>query len=580
MSKDSVTRTAADALLAKWSAVDAGYQPVGEQKDVYKRLLQQMSSASLAREGIRQTRQSPLVNAGYAARIACMTKAVESFLSYHKSATLSTSPPVQVVLLGCGLDILGIWALSQSPRSIKLFEVDTLQVVKAKKELFESFHWLKAASTVSDNGTMVVEGRISIQTGDKGSQSDVNNYTLASCDLKDVYSVEKALANVDRTMPTLVLTELVLPYLGREGIDDLLRWSASNLCTSSGSTVVAYEALDASNKSMRSVVDGYKHQYLKRFRDKLNRGEALEDNSDDTNAFFPLGDCPDVAKKRFTASGFPWCQSALAGTVAASVFDQGDDTEKGKGRSFRPCEPFDEHAALALHLHSYAFVCAFPEQTDIELVRCMCPWSTISIFDTQPTIVQADDGAEVCIRPIEAADQQEVQDKFIETYKELSEQRAAVRKLLKTALNTTMKFPIGLRYQTAGGIFLVAVGTKDNSEHVLGCIGIRRCETSECSIRTRLPNTFEIHHLAVDSAARGKGIGKALQRVAETEFIQNEIDGAAYRLVAVTLTLLKKANLFYKSNGFRLEKEETIGELTYNTYVKEVQPTSSRHKSD
>ena len=573
----AVTRTAADALLAKWSALDAGYQPVGEHRDVYKRLLQQMSSAALAREGIRQNRQSPLVNAGYAARIACMTQAVFAFLSYHKSATLSTNPPVQVVLLGCGLDILGIWALSQSPSSIKLFEVDTFEVVKSKKEILESFRWLKVSSIESENGRMVVEGRMSIQTGDNVPQSDVPNYTLASCDLKDVNSVEKALANLDRTIPTLVLTELVLAYLGREGIDDLLSLSASSLCTSSDSVLVAYEALGASNKSMRSVVDGYKHQYSVRFQDKLKLGEA-RGNPVDIAAFSPLGDCPDAAKKRCTASGFPWCQTALAGTVASSVFDQAYD-DKRNGCSFRPCEPFDEHAALALHLHSYVFVCAFSEQTDIELVRCMCPWSAVSTFDVQPTIVRADDGAEVCIRPINAADQQEVQDIFIETYKELSEQHPSVKKLLKTALNTTLKFPIGLRYQTEGGIFLVAVGIIDNSEQVLGCIGIRRCEETGCSIRTRLPNTFEIHHLAVDSAARGKGIGKALQRVAEIEFIQNEINGAAYRLVAVTLTLLKRANLFYKANGFLLEKQETLGELTYNTYVKEVQATNIKSQA-
>ncbi len=419
-SEAAVTRTAADALLAKWSALDAGYQPVaGEYGNVYKRLLQQMSSAALAREGIRQNRQSPLVNAGYAVRMACMTQAVESFLAYHKSATLSTSPQVQVVLLGCGLDILGIWALSQSPSSIKLFEVDTLQVVKAKKELFESFRWLKVASSETNSGRMVVEGRISIQSSDNGPERNVQNYTLASCDLKDVDSVEKALENVDRTIPTLVLTELVLAYLGREGIDDLLSWSASSLCTSSDSAVVAYEALGASKKSVRSVVDGYKHQYSVRFHDKLKRGEASMVNPVDRDVFSPLGDCPDAVKKRCIASGFPWCQTALAGTVASSVFDQCDDQHNG--RSFRPCEPFDEHAALALHLYSYVVVCAFSEQTDIELVRCMCPWSAVSTVDIQPTIVQADDGARVCVRPIEVADQEKTHDIFLETYKGLSE---------------------------------------------------------------------------------------------------------------------------------------------------------------
>lgn len=588
MAKNSVTRTAADALLAKWSSLDAGYLPVGEHSQVYKKLLQQMSTAALAREGIRQNRQSPLINAGYAARIACMTSAVESFLSYHKSATLSTNPPLQVVILGCGLDILGLWTLSQSPNSIKLFEIDTHDVVKAKKELLESFRLLKVTSTESEGGTIVVKGRLVIETGTNTTQNEISNYTLASCDLKDISSVEKALANVDRSVPTIVLSELVLAYLGRQGIDDLLQWCASNICAFSGSAFVAYESLGASNNVVRSVVDGYKHGYSTNFREKLERGRAAQDgnSANSTDVFHPLGNGSDAVKKRCTVSGFAWCQSGLAGTVAAFSFSQ--DASNSGGRSFRPREPFDEHAALALHLYSCVFACAFPEQTDIDLIRCMCPWSTVSTYDMQPTVIQADDGSDFCIRPIEAADQEQVQTIFFETYKGISEQSPSVRKLVKGALNTSLKFSpnevhssIGLRYQTSGGIFLVAVRVSGNDtdessspSSVLGCIGLRRCEGNEDTVRGGgIPNTFSIHHLAVEAAARGKGIGTALLRLAETEFIQNETNGAVYRIVVVTLTLLEKANLFYKSKGFILEEQETKGDLTYNTYTKEVVPS-------
>jgi len=577
MSKSSVTRTASDALLAKWSALEAGYRPVASNNLVYDMLLEGLAGAALEMEGTRQRRQSPLVNAGYAARIACMTYAVESFLSVHKTTSDSTdsTPPLQVVLLGCGLDILGLWALSHSPDTIKLFEVDVLDIVVAKKELLKSLEWLQVMSTDKEGEMLTVEGNISANGG------DIINYILASCDLKDIGSVEKALTDVDRSIPTLILSELVLAYLGRLGTDDLLSWCSSKLCVTQGSVFLAYEALGASKNSslvFRSVVDGYKYQYCMNFRERLERGVAHDGDRDDDESFHPLGDSPGTVKKRLSGCGFSWSQAGLAGTVAACVFDK--DETAGGGRSFAPCDPFDEHAALALHLHSYVLLCAFPEQTNVELIRSMCPWSTISFFDMKPIVVQVDDGTEICIRPIEARDQQQVQDLFLGTYKELSEQVPAVKKMVKTARNTDLKFSpddetrsaIGLRYQTWGGVFLVAteISTDDDASPslVLGCIGIRLCDASEGNVRGGLQDTFEIHRLAVDEVARGRGIGTTLLKVAEEEFIRPELNGDAYRLVATTPSLMKEANPLYTSNGFILEKQEFHKTMTINTYVK------------
>ena len=590
MMKDSVTRTASDALLAKWSALDAGYRPAGENSDSYKSLLQQMTAAALQREGIRQKRQSPLVNAGYAARIACMTYAVESFMSYHKTAATTTCSQLQVVLLGCGLDVLGLWAFTQSPDEIKLFEVDTPEIVKVKKDLLESMQWLQVSSTENDNEMLSVEGLLNLQADFSGEHHcKTPNYTIASCDLKDVASVDRALAGVNRRVPTLFLTELVLPYLGRQGTDDLLNSCASDLCVAPGSAFAAYEALDASSNGglvTRSVVDGYRDQYAINFRDKLQRGIINEGDTSLEDIFHPLGDCPAAVKKRLSGAGFSWAQASLAGTVTACIFE--NDKKKQGGRSFQPCEPFDEHAALALHLHSYVYTCTFPEQTDVDLIRSMCPWSSVSSFDTLSKIIQVENGSDVCIRPIEASDQQLVQNLFLDTYKELSEQFSAVRKMVKTACNTDLKFSaqdslssIAVKYQTWGGIFLVAIDeshapitehpdTPSSSCRVIGCLGIRLCEASEGAVRGGPETTFEIHRFAVDAASRGRGIGKALLRFAEENFIQKDLyRNEAYRLVATTPALLEQANNTYKSSGFTLQKQETLGEMTINTYVKE-----------
>jgi ribosomal protein S18 acetylase RimI-like enzyme len=198
-------------------------------------------------------------------------------------------------------------------------------------------------------------------------------------------------------------------------------------------------------------------------------------------------------------------------------------------------------------------------------------------------VVQIDDGSEISIAPIEASDQHQVQELFIHTYAELSEQYPAVRKMVKTALQTDLNFSplndtsssIGLRYQTCGGMFLVAVEisaseSSISTRSVIGCLGIRLCETNEGTVRGGQHNTFEIHRLAVDANARGRGIGKALLASAEEDFVRFELgEDESYRLVATTPALLNPANHLYTSSGFAMQKQETIGKMTINTYAKE-----------
>ena len=602
MTQASVTRTASDALLAKWSALDAGYCPVGIRGGLYGELLQQMTVAALEKQGIRQKRQSPLVNAGYAARIAAMTYAVQSFLSFHngKMSDESSETPasmLQVISLGCGLDVLGLWALLYQPGLIKLFELDTPEILMAKKDLLVSMGWLQVNSSGRDEATFV-EGIIHIKIKDQTDQNavkespkscTVSNYMLAACDLKELSSVDSALSTLDRTIPTLVLSEVVLAYLGRQAIDNLLRWCASSVCNGRGSALVAYEALGPSTgdvSSFGSAIDAYKLQYCAHFREKLQRGVASEDKSNEQDVFHPLGDGPSSVKKRLTAAGFPSVHAGLAGTVAAYIFHQ--DKMTTVSRSFQPHEQFDEYAALALHLHSYIFLCALPEHTDINMIRSMCPWSTVSFYDMKARMVQINDGSNISIAPIEAGDQHQVQELFMNTYLELSEQYPAVRKMVKAALKTDLNFSqlnetsssIGLRYQTCGGVFLVAaeISAAESDDEkscsltrtVIGCLGIRLCETNEGAVRGGQHDTFEIHRLAVSANARGRGIGKALLACAEEDFIRFEVgDDESYRLVATAPAMLNPANHLYTSSGFTMQKQETIGKMIMNTYVKE-----------
>ena len=89
----AVSRTAKDALQAKYSAVVlAGYKPAPSKPDddydatttttttttTYRSWLEDMAIAANATK-----RQTPLVNAGYALRVACLLDQIDGFLRFH-----------------------------------------------------------------------------------------------------------------------------------------------------------------------------------------------------------------------------------------------------------------------------------------------------------------------------------------------------------------------------------------------------------------------------------------------------------------------------------------------------------------
>ena len=112
----AVSRTAKDALQAKYSAVAiAGYQPdptVSSKKkddnDSYRFWLERVAVAANATR-----RQTPLVNAGYAMRVTCLLDHIDTFLRFHHQQHRQ----VNLVVLGAGLDVTGLWALEQQQQS-------------------------------------------------------------------------------------------------------------------------------------------------------------------------------------------------------------------------------------------------------------------------------------------------------------------------------------------------------------------------------------------------------------------------------------------------------------------------------
>ena len=355
-SVDSVSRTAVDALVAKGSAIlVAGYNPIplattnknnngGEEVDstaTYRQVLEKMlvvtstSSSSLL---LLQRRQAPLISAGYAMRVACMARSVQSFVSFHNKScnNKSTTNNIHIVLLGCGMDVLGLWAalLNSASNTIHVWEVDTPAVAHQKRTALLQWQQPQPPQEGDNNGgghsilfvsdnqekvekddhedkdtttNIVLEGRIIQRKGrenNNGNDNDDeqpyngnnNNYHLMAADLSDLDSLETSLGQAfkqqQQPCPTLVLIELVLAYLKPDSTDQLLEWCAANLLQKHpASALVAFEAVGQNNTTtatttssaaVPSIVQAYQQEYTQQFQAKLRRGQAASSNTNKT----------------------------------------------------------------------------------------------------------------------------------------------------------------------------------------------------------------------------------------------------------------------------------------------------------
>ena len=549
MSTLSVTKTAWDALIAKRSALTAGYEPITQNGARYRHLLDVIAG------GMDEKRQSPLVNAGYAVRLAIVTSTVYSFLKYHADA------PVQLVILGCGLDVLGLWAHSVDSFNVTVFELDMPQISAAKKDLLLRHELVTDLG--SDEGA-VLQGYVADPSNEAPSHRLMSeaNYYLYSCDLREIESIEPCLRMFDKSKPTLVISELVLTYLGQVGMDQLLAWCAENLCCAPTSCMAAFEPLSPKARIRHSILEGYKEHYCQYFVDKLSRGLA---KCDPNELFYPPGCDVTSVETRFQSAGFSVSLATLAGNAMIN-------------QVLRSPEPFDEHAALGLYAQSYVLVIGFHRRVELAMARCLCPWSTVAKHDFPSTIIHGVGGHGYMIRVIHAQDQERVRSLFRQTYGDLFDEYPSVRKMVKTGLKTDLSCSaddaewgystIAVRYGLAGGVFLVAVDLSNH--HLLGCAGLRLCQRREEQLTRNHYRTFEISRLAVDRDSRGKGVGTKLMHALHTFIDSERNDNERCELVATTPAMLTAANKLYASSGFQRGKEQIIGKMTINNYFKMI----------
>jgi GNAT superfamily N-acetyltransferase/O-methyltransferase involved in polyketide biosynthesis len=632
----SISKTAIDSLHAKLSAVEAGWlcshnnnnnsssspdDDINILLDGYTRILQQIHDG-IDDEGQskRRRRQTPLVNAGYAARMVVMTFILEKWIDSVAMINKEEGGRINVVALGCGLDALGLWsrnvldtaltrynhhhhhAGNRSPKRLNVYEVDAWDNCMLKQNALEKSGILQACRTTNnkDDDTakdssfcVVIEGITNQAT--KKEDHLLTDYHLIAMDFRDVCTdnslLKKALdtTGFDPTQPTIIISELVLAYIGYESANAILHSMTRDLlCGNECSMFACLEPMlptqaeqqrHSGNKKLLSVKESYARDYASQFHEKLNRGNCNSSGADEDSSFHPLGSNPEKIIARLISCGFSMSSLDVASlrkavaTVACT-------------RRLRANEPFDEHAALSLNLECYAVACAFVGSNN-DGVRGLIPWIDQSLDNSSTTIKITAIG--------DACEDTLVGNLYSRVYTHLYKAYPAIHKMVKSALKTELAVAdstndssaIRNRFNAKGGEFWVAHAME--SSEIVGCIGIRQRKTRECNDEDDKEGSsspfsvveYEVQRLAVDDKHRGKGIGKrllnaayeyALQRgsaVANMHMMERKRKKrASVKLWAVTPDILVTANNLYNAFGF-VKEESFEGGLTMNVYCKE-----------
>lgn len=568
-----ITKTAQDAINAKLSCLEASYDSVlkGPNRKLYKDLMHQIV-------GDKVKRQSPLVNTGYAIRMDIISSILSSFIGLH-----SNSPTINVVILGAGLDPLGFWALAQSS-SVQVFEVDCLEVYLMKSEILKNTDILSTYKCNETNGTNVMQG-----TFEKidGTLKTPFNYTLMSANLRNLSSLQQAmhLSKFQNNHPTIVISELVLAYLGKESVGNLMNFISNTVCVHQ-SIFIAYEPVYPDEAH---VTYGYAQKYFEQFSCKLEQGKSKHTLDSNESAFEPIGSSPLSVLRMLRRQGFDhYIDCSPISCISRFI----------KTCSTSSKEPFDEHAALRMHLSCYALISATSSDVRGKDAVRICPWLNLSNaskgggFQTKAFIHE--EKKSFLLSSIQSSHQKQVQSLFKSTYEHLFQMYPSVRKLVTSALKTDLSTRatgiqdsysysdccIWNHYAHHDGAFFVVLDSKieHEREKVVGCIGVKKSlsfKTMEDEQSNSTRAYYEIFRLSVDPEYQGQGIGKALLQAVEAFILKREEgvhcdDAYQVSLVANSPQVLEAANKFYLSCGFHLHSETIIGIMNMRLFIKHI----------
>nr|KAG5696712.1 hypothetical protein BaRGS_028832 [Batillaria attramentaria] len=232
--EDAVMATNDDAAQCKRFAVEKGYW-----NDPYISLLVPKGKSGHA----------PEINRGYYARVTAIRILKQKFIEM-------ANRECQVVSLGAGFDT-SYWCLKELGLNPKSYiEMDFSAVTSRKCQQIKS--------------KKVLLDKLATEDGDimwSSSEMHAGDYHLVSADLRKISEVEQKLADcgVDKSLPTLFVTECVLVYIDVKFTDQLLGWISQNFPTA---FFINYEQVNMGDKFGQVMVENL------RTRDCLLHGVA------------------------------------------------------------------------------------------------------------------------------------------------------------------------------------------------------------------------------------------------------------------------------------------------------------------
>ncbi|KAF4318645.1 hypothetical protein BBO99_00004713 [Phytophthora kernoviae] len=203
----AVRETASDASLCKLSASQLGYYA-----DPFVQFFVKSPS-----------RRMPIINRGYYARVAAVESLVRKFLASEDDGGTPQSKK-QVVILGAGLDTMFFRLKNQELLvNCEYFELDFPDVTMQKVSTIKRRKPLNGLLGLSDTKNFMT----AVSSG--YTELNVPGYHLLPCDLRDLEAVSAKLETVgiDRTVPTLFVSECVLIYMEAKFSTQLVAWAAS-----------------------------------------------------------------------------------------------------------------------------------------------------------------------------------------------------------------------------------------------------------------------------------------------------------------------------------------------------------------
>ncbi|KAJ9601924.1 carboxy methyl transferase for protein phosphatase 2A [Cladophialophora chaetospira] len=252
-----VQQTDHDAATSRQSAVDAGYL-----EDPFTALLH---------EGDPVSRRLPLMNRGTYIRTMGIDRVVDTFLLAAGDGRR------QIISLGAGSDTR-YFRLKQKRRKLDVvyheldFEANTRRkIAKMRGHAFSA-----TAKTRTGVDTRAEEVELSQNEAALVSP----NYIIHPQDLRDLPRREAPLSGIDKTLPTLIISECCLVYLPPDDADAVLRYFSGLFADTTPLAIVVYEPIrphDPFGKTMISNLAnrGLQLQTLEKYHDPVQQTARL-----------------------------------------------------------------------------------------------------------------------------------------------------------------------------------------------------------------------------------------------------------------------------------------------------------------